>query len=128
MIFFCDRHEHNYIRSIALKDFRSDHQMDQMLRHVGNHCSRLKEVELLNCCVRSDTLIRLGMLSFRPIHKLITALPLWPPKVEITKLQMPVACFMVAFSPIHFVRCEALSAMFMKESRFYSARDDMSEY
>ena len=57
------RHEHNYIRSIALKDFRSDQQMDQMLRHVGNHCSRLKEVELLNCCVRSDTLIRLGMLS-----------------------------------------------------------------
>lgn len=60
---FCCRHEHNYIRSIALKDFRSDQQMDQMLRHVGNHCSRLKEVELLNCCVRSDTLIRLGKLS-----------------------------------------------------------------
>ena len=37
--------------------------MDQMLRHVGNHCSRLKEVELLNCCVRSDSLIRLGKLS-----------------------------------------------------------------
>ncbi len=60
-IFNARRYEHNYIRSITLKNFRSYHQMEQMLRHVGNHCSRLQEVQLFNCCVQSETLIRLGM-------------------------------------------------------------------
>lgn len=53
------RQEH--MRSITLKNFRSDQQMEQMLRHIGNNCSRLKEVQLFNCSIRSETLIRLGM-------------------------------------------------------------------
>ncbi len=50
-----------HMRSIALKNFRSAHQMERMLWHVGNHCSRLQKVQLYNCALRSETLIRLGM-------------------------------------------------------------------
>lgn len=39
------RYEH--MRSITLKNFRSDQQMEQMLRHIGNNCSRLQEVRSL---------------------------------------------------------------------------------
>ena len=35
-------------------------QMEQMLLHMGNNCSRLREVKLFNCSVRSETLVRLG--------------------------------------------------------------------
>lgn len=49
------------LRSITLKDFRSSHQMERMLWHIGNNCSRLRQVQLYNCSLRSETLIRLGM-------------------------------------------------------------------
>jgi hypothetical protein len=34
--------------------------MERMLLHMGNNCSRLREVKLFNCSLRSDTLVRLG--------------------------------------------------------------------
>ena len=49
------------MRSITLKDFRSSAQMEKMLWHIGNNCSRLQEVQLNNCSLKSETLIRLGM-------------------------------------------------------------------
>ena len=54
-------HRYKYIRSITLKNFRSEQQMERMLWHIGNNCSRLKEVQLFNCSLRSETLTRLGM-------------------------------------------------------------------
>lgn len=53
--------KYEFMRSISLKNFRSSQQMERMLWHIGNNCSRLQEVHLYNCSLRSETLTRLGM-------------------------------------------------------------------
>ena len=45
---------------VLKKEAFDEFQMEQMLLHMGNNCSRLREVKLFNCSVRSDTLVRLG--------------------------------------------------------------------
>ena len=46
--------------SLSVLHLTNYFQMEQMLLHMGNNCSRLREVKLFNCSVRSDTLVRLG--------------------------------------------------------------------
>jgi hypothetical protein len=53
--------KYTLMRSLTLSGFRSTQQTERMMWHVGNHCSRLNEVQLYNCAIRSETLIRLGM-------------------------------------------------------------------
>ncbi len=78
-------HRSHQIRSITLKNFSSPNTMDKMMWTIGNNCSRLKQarispytviltkslprmnanvalqLQLQNCSLRSETLMRLGM-------------------------------------------------------------------
>lgn len=49
-----------FLSSLTLKNFRSAYEMHRMLLHMGNNCSRMREVQLFNCALKADTLVKLG--------------------------------------------------------------------